>query len=550
MDAVMDALSDPSPAQRKSVLASMGHAGELGAANMGYHEQAYGMLSDREMAVQVAAIAALGSMGKYGAMYADALVAKLTSSSEKEVKKAAIQALGNLGDHASAFSGAIETCLDDKDLDLVTEACIALGGMKVLSAAEKVGSKLASPDTEVVIGACIGLGAMGVADEALAGMLGNPTARVRAAALGAMPKAAAEKYIGPACGLLADPDVYVRLNAMKLITGQGEKAAPYLGAINPHLWHASVGVRVAAAAAIGGIGPYAESQVESLEAILADKEEDIESFPMSVAGVRAKVAAAMRKPACAAAAALGAIGSEKAERSVPKLADGLQSTDFEVKIACATALGKLGLPAAKFEDQLVALLEDPHPLVKAAACTAIGGIAESTGTPSINACSKMAEMIKDTHPAVRGAVLGALGSMGEEATAYLEDFVKSFQDTVGYVRAQAVIAVSACGDLGQMYASEICRMMFDEEVRVRLAAVKALPKMGIRGAAFGEEVSYLLEDPVPEVRVAAIRTFGAFGGETLNNFTANIMQAADMDTYPEVKAAAQEVTGGPKALEE
>jgi len=227
-----------------------------------------------------------------------------------------------------------------------------------------------------------------------------------------------------------------------------------------------------------------------------------------------------------------------------KLVDHLQSPDWEVRRACATALGKMALAGAKYEDNIIALIEDPHPLVVAAACTALGELATSTGTPSMNACSKMQEMIKDKHPAVKGAVLGALGCMGEEASAYLEDFIKAFNDTIGYIRAQAVTAVSSCGELGEMYAAEVCRMMFDEEPRVRLAALKSLPKMGLRGAAFAEEVASLVEDPVPACRVAAINALVAFGPQTVSDFMQYISQAADDDlSPPEVKKAAQEAMG-------
>eukprot|EP00420_Gonyaulax_spinifera_P032863 CAMPEP_0197882724 /NCGR_PEP_ID=MMETSP1439-20131203/9784_1 /TAXON_ID=66791 /ORGANISM="Gonyaulax spinifera, Strain CCMP409" /LENGTH=99 /DNA_ID=CAMNT_0043502395 /DNA_START=1 /DNA_END=296 /DNA_ORIENTATION=+ len=99
-----------------------------------------------------------------------------------------------------------------------------------------------------------------------------------------MPKEHAHKYVGAAAGMLADPDVYVRINAMKLISGQPEASVAHIATIAGHLANPAVGVRVAAAAALGGMGPYAESQVENLEQVLGDKEEDIESFPMSVAG--------------------------------------------------------------------------------------------------------------------------------------------------------------------------------------------------------------------------------------------------------------------------
>merc|ERR1712014_52519 len=136
--------------------------GELGAANMGYHEAAYNSLEHHDTSVQVAAIKALGAMGSFGAFYGSDIVAKMNGASEKEVKLATIQALGKMGEHASAFSGPVEGFLDNPDLDLVVEACITLGSMKAYGAAEKLTSKLQNADADVVIGACIGLGKMGM----------------------------------------------------------------------------------------------------------------------------------------------------------------------------------------------------------------------------------------------------------------------------------------------------------------------------------------------------------------------------------------------------
>mmetsp|Transcript_88508 Transcript_88508/g.245897 ORF Transcript_88508/g.245897 Transcript_88508/m.245897 type:complete len:553 (+) Transcript_88508:62-1720(+) len=548
---LMAALSSGNAGQRRNALLEIGNEGEYGAANMGYHEQAYALLNDPETPVQVAAISALGYMGRYGAEYCDALVAKLTSSSEKEVRKAAIQAIGYFGELSTAYGAAVESCLDDADLDLVVEACIALGSMKHASSAGKVAAKLKESDTEVVIGACIGLGSMDAEVEALARMLESQEPRVRAAAVGAMPKDKAAGYIATACKMLADADVYVRINAMNLISTQGDKAAAHAPDIGKLLESSEVGVRVAAAAALGGIGEKAESEVGSLEKLLADTEEDTASLMMSVAGVHGRVPAVRRKPACAAAAALGAMGG-KAAQCAPKLAEMLGSEDPEVRISCITALGKMGEAGAKFEDQLVYLLEDPQPMVIGAACTAIGSLAKSTNKPSSTAAGKMAELLKHGHPAVKGAALGGLGNMGEEeASVFLEDFVKCFNDNVGYVRAQAIGAITSCGEHGQMYAVEICRLMFDEEVRVRAAAVRALPTMGERGAAFAPEVASLLEDPMPEVRVASIKALGSFGGEALAEYMPYIKQMGEEDPDPEVRTAAQEVvSGGMKALEE
>jgi len=526
-------------------LRSMGEYG----ASMGYHEQAFELINDPDVSVQVAAIIALGYMGQYGADYADSIAAKLKTSNEKEVKKAALQGLGYFGELASAYAETVEEYLDDKDLDLVVEACIALGSMKIVSSAGKVASKLKESDTAVVIGACIGLGSMDAEIEALGGMMESQQARIRAAVLAAMPKDKAEKYLATACKLLSDSDVFVRINAMNLISGVGEKAEGQASEIGKHLQSGEVGVRVAGAAALGAIGQGAQSQIDALEKLLVDTEEDTASLMMSVAGVHGKTSATLRKPACAAAAALGAMG-DKASQTAPKIAEMLSSPDFEIKISCITALGKMGEAGAKFEDQLIYLLEDPHPLVVGAACTAIGNIAQTTNKPSITAAGKMADLIKHVHPAVKGAALGGLANMGEEAASFLDDFVKCFNDDTSYVRAQAVSAIPACGEHGQMYAAEICRMMFDDEVRVRIAAVKALPLMGERGAAFASEVASLLEDPMPEIRVAGVKALGAFGGSALDECIPFINQLAQSDPSLEVRTAAQEVAGGQKALEE
>jgi len=544
----MLALSSSTAGQRKSALTQLRAMGEYGAS-LGYHEQAAELLSDPDASVQAAAISALGCMGRYGADYVDSIAAKLKTGSEKEVKKAAIQALGYFGEVATGYTELVEEHLDVQDLDLVVEACIALGSMKALSSSGKVAAKLKVSDTDVVVGACIGLGSLDVEIEALGGMLESQQSRVRAAALGAMPKHRGEKYLATACKLLADADVYVRINAMNLISAIGEAAVGQVSEIGKHLQSDEVGVRVAAAAALGAIGQGTESQIDSLKKLLSDTEEDKASLMMSIAGAQGKVSATLRKPACAAAAALGALG-EKAAQTAPDIAAMLGSPDFEINISCITALGKMGEAGAKFEDQLMYHLEDPHPLVVGAACTAIGSIAAATTKPSITAAGKMADLIKHVHPAVKGAALGGLANMGEEAGSFLEDFVKCFNDDTAYVRAQAVAAITACGEHGQMFAGEVCRMMFDEELRVRVAAIKALPLMGERGAAFAAEVSSLLEDELPEIRVAGIKALGAFGGGALDEHMLFIKQLADMDPSPEVRTAAREVSGGLKALEE
>mmetsp|Transcript_32359 Transcript_32359/g.68957 ORF Transcript_32359/g.68957 Transcript_32359/m.68957 type:complete len:562 (-) Transcript_32359:78-1763(-) len=532
-NAMVRALSSDNRYVRIKALTNISKLGEVGACNMGLHESAYRLLADPDYQVQAAAIVALGSMGKFGAIYLDQIV-PLVDSSQKEVKIAAVKALGMLGEQAAAHASVVEGCLADRDEDIIEAACISLGSMKATASAPKLAALLARDDADLVIAACTGLGSMDSMHDAVAKLLDSKDGRVRASACSAL-ATKGDKYLTKAAQLLGDSDVYVRTNAMYMIEAAGEKAANEAANIGKHLSSEDVGVRIAAAAALGTIGAKANFQVEGLEALLTDTAEDTSSLMLSISGTKKKFPASLRKPACAAADALAAIGSEA---SAGKLAQALStSTDFETKAAFASALGKMGKEGAKYEDALIPLLEDFHPMVIAAACTAIGSISECTSANPA-AAEKAVECLKNPHPAVRGAAVKCLGKMGDEAIAYIEDIFKCFNDDIPYVRASAVEAVATIGEIGEMYASEVCRLMFDGEVKVRLAAIASLQKMGQRGAGFADEVSSLLSDMVPEVRTCAIKALMEFGNDTCYTYLQQIQELADADPFPAVQDAA------------
>merc|ERR1712056_119438 len=95
-----------------------------------------------------------------------------------------------------------------------------------------------------------------------------------------------------------------------------------------------------------------------------------------------------------------------------------------MRAECALAVGNMGVAAAKFEDKLSALLDDRQPMVVAAACTALGSLAHSTGASA--SAAKISECLDSQHPAVEAAAIEALGKLGEEeAVAYLDDFAKA-----------------------------------------------------------------------------------------------------------------------------
>jgi HEAT repeat protein len=288
----------------------------------------------------------------------------------------------------------------------------------------------------------------------------------------------------------------------------GEAPASAADDLAKFLASSDVGVKACAASALGSIG--AGGKAGDLVKLLGDESEDKSTLLLSKAGVRPKVAATLRKPACASASALAAL---KAFDKAADVAGCMTSKDFEIRIAGVEAISLMGEKGAAFIDEVMKLTEDPNPQVVAAACTALGAIAAST-YPSSAAAEKLADCLKDKLPTVRAAACRGLAKMGDEATNYLDGLVKCLNDQIWSVRAAACEGVAGCGEMGQMYASDICRLIFDMDTRVRITAVESLVKMGERGAAFAEELSVLLDDPTPGVQKAGIKALKEFGLDT------------------------------------
>jgi|Transcript_94533 HEAT repeat protein len=506
-----------SSAARVAALRELGSMGEA-TAEYGTAQRIVELFHDYDLSVQTAAVSALRGMGELARIHSGD-VASMLNSGDKEVQQASLQTLGYIG--GAMHAALVEAYLDHQDLDLVVDACAAIGRMGATSGVEqKLKAKLKDSDQSVVAAAAAGLcmlGADGFSD--LLGAKGSTKAKVSILQALLEKGAADENLFAPIATLVGDGDSEVRISAAKFIGLIGEKAATSIvvNALTPLLASPDVGVKACAASALGYLGEKASSVAakaleQPLASLLGDEGEDKSSLLLSTAGVRPKVSANFRKPACAAAFALGAL---KAYSSAGDVAECMKSKDFEIRIASAQAISSMGGKGAGFTDELMKLAEDPNPQVVASACLALGALAEST-PPSSAAAEKLAECLKDKLPTVRAAACRGLAKMGDEATNYLDGLVKCLNDQIWSVRAAACEGVAGCGEMGQMYASDICRLIFDNDTRVRITAVETLVKMGERGAAFAEEVSALLDDPVPGVRDAGYKALQQFGvGETL-----------------------------------
>lgn len=329
------------------------------------------------------------------------------------------------------------------------------------------------------------------ADEAVVlRQLANPDPLERVAGLTALKDMAqAEAQAALVAGLLGDSHWDVRRAAVSVFVALGARAvaqAPKLGAL---VEGCDAGASAAAASALAGMGAAAVSQIGALEVALAKREEDRSVHALAIAGVAAKPAVTLRKPACAAAAALAALGPEAA-RSAPRLVECLRDGDRDIRAAGVAALGAMGTVGAQYEGLAFELLSDPSPVVVAAACQALGGMARGSA-PSESVAGGVAELLASRHPMVRFAAARGLAEMREEAEPHAEAVARLLHDAAPSVQIEAMRALARMGETGQMHAPGVARLLGSASQLVRAEACASLARMGERGAAFAEEVSYL-----------------------------------------------------------
>lgn len=537
MQEILACLHDAQPSVRLKAVKSLGGMGEDGAAYMPLAGEAAALFDDTDAKVQAAAISAVGNFGEMAFPYINEIANKMNSS-QKEVQQAAIAALGRLGQAAADHAPAIEKMLDAKHLDLVMDACVSLGQLKAVSSAPKLVEKMKGGDVEVTIGAIIGLSTMDQKPEEVGKMLSHKMPRVKAAALNMIVNMSNfEGFASEAVKLVDDDDSFVRIGAGNYISKTGAKAKDQVAPLSKLLGSPKPGAQAAAAMALGGIGSDAASEADALITLMKDTTEDDGTINHTKAGIIHKAMSGYRKPCCAAAYALGSLG-EKASSACKELAIGLSSPDWEMRVACVTALGKMGAEGSKYESDMEALLEDSNPVVVSSTLMAYGNLAKMT-SPTPTQSQKVSEYLNATSPTIRAAAASALGEMGEEAVAYLEDLVKLLSDDAWNVKMAACETVAKCGEMGEMYAADVARLMFDDSVPLRICAMNCLQKMGERGACYVDEVIELLQDPTTDVRLEALKTVAAFGDDAVTQFKYEILQVADADPLPKVREAAQ-----------
>jgi HEAT repeat protein len=435
--------------------------------------------------------------------------------------------------HGSRVTDLLIEQLESEDLEIRKSAVVALGRIGDGRAAPAL-IKVLEEDAELIIAAAHALAQIGDprAFDALLALVGDPSAAVRQAVIGALNSLGSPQMPGRVLPLLNDTDANVRESAVKIAGYFGypecadlllercrdedervRRAAvehlPYLedervtAALVRALRHETPKVRAAAAGALAQAeGPEVSKYL--LEA-LGDEDSWVRYFAARSLGRQqvaegtdalARLAQADKSNhvRIAAVEALGRIGGESAARFVAPL---VKSDEPDLVRAAITALGRITQPDALAP--LFEALRSPDAEVRAAV---VGALGERGGAESVEHLRRVAAT--DAEPTVFAAAIDALKRVGtpeaiaglvsltadasrrEQAVAalaqtkeaLLEEVARGLspQQSAGVRRA----VVEALGRMKSQRASELLRRAFDDAD----ASVRAAAK-GYRRSAFG-----------------------------------------------------------------
>ncbi len=428
------------------------------------------------------------------------------------------------------------------------EAAAVEKGLPVLTAA------LSDPKADVRCNAASAIGRLGAkavpAVEKLWPLASEPTAPVREAALRALIDIGDVSPL-PLCELLVHADEGVRVTAAENLRSFSGIPPEAVDDLAQAAGDEKLRVRLAAAEALGTLGPKAAPAVPALLKALAaysptDKL-DLDEFAFAVlnavAAVGEPAVPAVTKsltdpnpvmrflgaymlgeigpPAKAAAAALeklladeiGLIVAEAARalvavtgstEKVAGLIEGaLKSDDPENRGAAVVCVGRMGPAGKPFADTALTLLDDPNAQVRASALDYVATLDAATAKPAV---PKVAALLADEDADTRvqaANVLLALGRAAAPAAAALAKAVAA--DTDERVRLIALDAVAALGPEGKAAVPELVKVIADGSAPsgVRRRALVIAPALAPADAALATAVTAALGDKSKEVRGAA-----------------------------------------------
>ncbi len=321
---------------------------------------------------------------------------------------------------------------------------------------------------------------------ALRTLTADPVAAVRVAA------AEAIGLVGPAAAPVAEDLIALLKDTDETVRCRAAEAlgrvadAATVPALVAELDAPSPGVRAAAARALGAFGPSAGPAAPALVRLLQDPEESVRQ---------------------AAGEAVGRVGPLP-EEATATLAEGLASSDTLVRAQTAEAIGAIGESAADAAPALAEALSNGTDHVRAKAAEALGKIGESAAEVAVPV---LVRALRDKDNWVSALAAEALGEMGEAACEAVPALVRSLRHINPVVRANAAEAVGKLGEAGAAARPALETAAADADGAVRAAALRALGATAVPGSGAGVVVLAGLRDADPRGRAAAAGAAGVLG---------------------------------------
>jgi HEAT repeat protein len=227
------------------------------------------------------------------------------------------------------------------------------------------------------------------------------------------------------------------------------------------------------------------------------------------------------------------------EKKVSKLTAALKDRSYwPDQYRAAQALEKLGPAAKDAVPALAAALKDPEPNVRMAVASALGKVASLSASPEALAALKTA--LKDDDPFVRRAATEACCLLvGNATNKDVAALIAVLKDTEPFIRREAARALGKIGTISSEVLTALKAAAKDDDPDVRRAATEAYNL--VVGRATKEEVPALvaaLKDSDPSIRREAARALGKVGTISLGALAA--LKAAAKDDDPDVRRAATE----------
>lgn len=499
---------------------------------------------------------ALGSFGPSAAMYADSLVAQLSSPSPY-MRRAVAWAIGKLDVAATPHFERLLELYWDGDEDIRSQVARVFRRCTEATAtafATALGEIVRHNSEPMLRGAAaMALASLGLLDEVAAGHAAAIAAlmdrsyasairRQAAEALGAFGAASAPHHMELAA-LLDDQDVTLKRAAARALGYIGAPAVRHVQRLAALLDADDPETSVAASGAFTWMRHTSDRSKAAFnafsEVLLAMLQEESAAARRQAAKALSLMGSSKLRlhldalaallndedHSCRLAAidAIGLIGASSSVNGVsfgasrvPELAPFLGDADPLIRFAAAQALCALAPRDSPHLDAVIAFLRDERPEMRALAAKAAG----MSGVRAEPRAAELAMLLLDSHKATRYAAATAFRQLAENrgtardvgpVVGLAESLAQMLRGEDRDAQLAAAIAMCWLGNAASQHRGDMIKLLQSDDAAVRTAAADALGTMGYRGSDQANSLTTLLEDDDAQVRAAAAGALGRIG---------------------------------------